>query len=133
MKYSINVADFRRATPLREENGTVQKLSPIYEKKLLLKAQREQTSDNISKKRKRKKSGRSVPKDLREQILERDNFRCQSCGDDNHLQVHHIKHRCDGGSNSPDNLITLCEKCHYEMHKDEPVGKLMKKHMDNLI
>lgn len=133
MKYSINVADFRRATPLREENGTVQKLSPIYEKKLLLKAQREQTSDNISKKRKRKKSGRAVPKDLREQILERDNFRCQSCGEDNHLQVHHIKHRCDGGNNSPDNLITLCEKCHYEMHKDEPVGKLMKKHMDNLI
>ncbi|WP_174999137.1 HNH endonuclease [Rugamonas aquatica] len=32
------------------------------------------------------------------------------------LQVHHIKPRSLGGSNDPDNLITLCEQHHEAVH-----------------
>jgi hypothetical protein len=48
-------------------------------------------------------------------ILERDNFTCQSCGakqsDDVLLEVDHIKPVSKGGTNDIDNLVTLCYKC----------------------
>ena len=47
----------------------------------------------------------------------RDNYACQYCGKKNvKLHVHHIQFRSDGGSNRPDNLITLCEQCHKDLH-----------------
>lgn len=50
---------------------------------------------------------------LRISIRERDNYTCQICGEkqgDRAHSVHHIdydKHNCN-----PNNLITLCTKCH---------------------
>ncbi|MBO8443020.1 MAG: HNH endonuclease, partial [Spirochaetes bacterium] len=38
-------------------------------------------------------------------------------GSRDHLEVHHIRQRKDGGSNSPDNLITLCHGCHRAWHE----------------
>ncbi len=35
------------------------------------------------------------------------------------LQVHHIEFRSNRGSNAPNNLITLCEKCHKQLHKQK--------------
>lgn len=54
---------------------------------------------------------------LREYILHRDNHRCQNpdCKNkDNQpiLELHHIVYRKNGGTNAPNNLITLCSKCH---------------------
>lgn len=53
---------------------------------------------------------------LRIQIIKRDNFTCQDCGikpdQTRKLQVHHIKRRKDGGTDTPDNLLTLCFSCH---------------------
>ena len=54
----------------------------------------------------------------------RDKHRCQQCGREEHLEVHHIQHREDGGSDRPDNLICLCHKCHYEHHNN---GLVLKK------
>lgn len=54
-------------------------------------------------------------------VLSRDDYKCKS-GKVNHskkLHVHHIKFRSDGGSNAPNNLITLCEDCHCKLHKGE--------------
>lgn len=66
------------------------------------------------------------------QILYRDNFTCQSCGEfhalknghgnympvsDSNLDVHHKLFVCNGGSDEPENLITLCRHCHREVHK----------------
>lgn len=79
--------------------------------------------------KRKKKNKRSTPEDIRQAVLKRDNYTCQKCGSTNDLHVHHIKYRSEGGSNDISNLITLCEECHYEIHKDEPVGKIMKKHM----
>lgn len=65
---------------------------------------------------------------LREYILHRDNHTCQNRNCKNKdkekiLEVHHIVFQSNGGTDRPDNLITLCTKCHTcENHKE---GKLL--------
>ncbi len=63
----------------------------------------------------------------RELVLARDNNRCRVCESEHQLVVHHI----DGtnnrdkmnANNHPDNLLTLCRKCHKELHnrQDEDI------------
>lgn len=64
-------------------------------------------------------------------VLQRDGYKCRSCGAIKRLAVHHIMHRENGGCDEPHNLVTLCAKCHAEQHKDDPVYKLMKKGLDS--
>lgn len=64
---------------------------------------------------------------LREAVFTRDNYTCQCCGksikDKVILHVHHIKYRSQGGTDSMDNLATVCHQCHTpKNHK--PGGKL---------
>lgn len=54
---------------------------------------------------------------LRRLVLKRDSWRCQICGSMRHLQVHHIKFRSLRGNDSERNLITLCAKCHAQIHQ----------------
>ncbi len=51
-------------------------------------------------------------KKIRRQIRRRDQNRCMRCGGTEHLQVHHITPYEDSFDNSPQNLITLCARCH---------------------
>ena len=56
---------------------------------------------------------------VREYVLFRDGHVCQCChgkSKDPILNVHHIESRKTGGD-APNNLITLCEKCHTDYHK----------------
>ena len=51
----------------------------------------------------------------------RDGYSCQNCGargSDVRLEVHHIRHRMDCGSDRPDNLVTLCHECHRKHHEE---------------
>lgn len=54
----------------------------------------------------------------REQTLERDDYRCQNCGCDEQLVVHHetYDHLGDEGS-WPEDLTTLCRSCHDWEHQ----------------
>jgi len=54
---------------------------------------------------------------LRQQILRRDGWRCQSCGTITTLEVHHRKFRSHSGKDSEENLITLCVACHARVHR----------------
>jgi len=64
-------------------------------------------------------------------IFRRDNYTCQKCGEfhgvinergiklpttNTKLEVHHIKQVRHGGDDAPDNLMTVCAKCHKEIH-----------------
>ncbi len=52
-------------------------------------------------------------------VLHRDNYTCQNCKGKSHdkkLCVHHIKFRSKKGTDTPSNLITLCKKCHTDVH-----------------
>jgi 5-methylcytosine-specific restriction endonuclease McrA len=60
---------------------------------------------------------------LRQQVLRRDGWRCQSCGAMSNLQVHHQQFRSLRGGDIEWNLITLCASCHSQLH-----GKQAAKH-----
>jgi 5-methylcytosine-specific restriction endonuclease McrA len=51
------------------------------------------------------------------EVLQRDGWRCQSCGSLENLQVHHQEFRSRSGDDSEDNLITLCARCHQSFHR----------------
>ena len=53
---------------------------------------------------------------LRQVVLRRDGWRCQSCGSTSNLEVHHQQFRSHSGDDSEENLITLCTICHSETH-----------------
>jgi 5-methylcytosine-specific restriction endonuclease McrA len=53
---------------------------------------------------------------LRNQVLRRDSWRCQSCGAMSNLEVHHKEFRSQSGDDSDQNLITLCNACHARVH-----------------
>jgi ATP-dependent DNA helicase RecQ len=53
---------------------------------------------------------------LRQQILRRDGWRCQSCGARSNLEVHHREFRSHLGADTEENLITLCTACHARVH-----------------
>jgi 5-methylcytosine-specific restriction endonuclease McrA len=54
---------------------------------------------------------------LRNLVLRRDGWRCQSCGTMSNLEVHHKQFRSPSGGDSGLNLITLCNKCHARVHR----------------
>jgi group II intron reverse transcriptase/maturase len=54
-------------------------------------------------------------------VRRRDGLRCQHCSaTEVTLHVHHIVPCKHGGNNDPDNLITLCMKCHRSQHRSQP-------------
>lgn len=69
---------------------------------------------------------RKISDAVRCKVLERDHFKCTECGwsydkanpadPRNYLELHHINHHVEGGENSVDNLITLCNVCHDQKH-----------------
>jgi 5-methylcytosine-specific restriction protein A len=67
-------------------------------------------------------------------IMRRDNYTCAVCGcffgelnefgirlatSYGKLEIHHLKRVSDGGDDNPDNLITVCIRCHKELHKKD--------------
>ena len=53
-------------------------------------------------------------------VLNRDKYTCQHCKTkQGTLEVHHIVFRSNGGSDEPDNLITLCRQCHRDLHLEK--------------
>ena len=53
-------------------------------------------------------------------VLNRDNYTCQCCKGkkkSNRLEIHHVIFRSNGGSDEEDNLITLCDTCHTNLHR----------------
>jgi HNH endonuclease len=58
-----------------------------------------------------------LPREVRLFVWKRDEFRCRECGvgvgrRGCKPQTHHIVPRANGGSDDPENLITLCFPCH---------------------
>jgi len=55
--------------------------------------------------------------ELRKEVLERDGWRCQYCGSLSAVEVHHQRFRSHQGEDTENNLISLCSKCHREIHE----------------
>ena len=54
-------------------------------------------------------------KKVRQAVLERDNGRCQRCGNIA-VDEHHILYKSLGGDEKEENLICLCRSCHDQAH-----------------
>ena len=74
-----------------------------------------------------------ISQKTKQQVLERDKFRCQKCGFfgmTDELEVHHKNMKVLGGENEISNLITLCSICHYFAPNSETD---FKKYLDEKI
>jgi hypothetical protein len=58
-------------------------------------------------------------RNFRAKVLWRDNYSCQHCGAKKDLNAHHIVPKMEGGTDTPQNGITLCKKCHDSLHAGE--------------
>ena len=77
---------------------------------------------------------RKISDKVRIEVLERDDFKCVVCGwnrdkltrDDPRkmLELHHKLHHKDHGENTVENLETLCNVCHDEMHRKHSSNKI---------
>lgn len=69
--------------------------------------------------RKGERNRATIPPSMRRTVLERDRYRCRAagCRSTRFLSVHHLVPREVGGSNDPENLITLCAGCHRLAHE----------------
>lgn len=63
--------------------------------------------------------GTDIPPNVRKAVYERDSFDgapcCIRCGRP-YPQVHHFIERSRGGLGIEENLVCLCERCHYDLH-----------------
>jgi 5-methylcytosine-specific restriction endonuclease McrA len=62
---------------------------------------------------------RTIPPKVRAQVLARDGHMCQArgCGNTQFLTLHHKTPVSVGGTNEPDNLTTMCSRCHRALHE----------------
>lgn len=69
---------------------------------------------------------RHISDAVRRHAMQRDSYTCRNCGwshdlwnssDPRFLELHHQIHHADGGSNELENLVTLCNVCHDQLHK----------------
>jgi hypothetical protein len=58
---------------------------------------------------------------LKSYLMQREDAKCQLCGktstQGNSFRIHHVIPRKDGGTDKPDNLSLLHEKCHTQLHR----------------
>jgi hypothetical protein len=60
-----------------------------------------------------------IPDAIRLAVLDRDNWSCVLCGTggENRVQLHHWRSfRSHGGPHIPENLVTVCFRCHEDIH-----------------
>jgi len=68
----------------------------------------------------------------RKSVLKRDSYACRHCGfkgDSKIMDVHHITSVRKGGTNTGDNMITLCRKHHNWADRDKISAELLKSYI----
>lgn len=68
-----------------------------------------------------RRANQTIPPAVRRAVLARDQRRCRvpGCTHATFVDVHHVRPRSEGGSHTPDNLITLCSAHHRASHRGE--------------
>lgn len=64
-------------------------------------------------------------------VYERDQHCCVNCKlwvEDGH-KPHHVIYKSHGGNDTLDNLVLLCDKCHYQVHHGKDSSKVKDKVM----
>ncbi|KKK96332.1 hypothetical protein LCGC14_2663850, partial [marine sediment metagenome] len=59
-----------------------------------------------------------ISKKIKQQVFERDGYKCKECGavlEPSLAEIHHILPISKGGTNELSNLTTLCRNCNYSI------------------
>ncbi|AKG24294.1 HNH endonuclease [Calothrix sp. 336/3] len=70
-----------------------------------------------------------IPKEVRQYVLQRDQYQCQSCGKketESQLTIDHIIPLARGGQNDMSNLQTLCLTCN--QRKNDKLDSRFRRH-----
>jgi 5-methylcytosine-specific restriction endonuclease McrA len=61
----------------------------------------------------------TIPPRVRREVLARDRHRCRrkGCHHTRFLDIHHMSPRAAGGTQDPENLVTMCTSCHALYHE----------------
>lgn len=76
-----------------------------------------------------------LDENVRIACLMRDGYRCQHCGQRNRkLEAHHLMFRANGGKDTLTNLLTLCKRCHHQLHEGKITLKVtgVSGHLDQI-
>lgn len=52
-----------------------------------------------------------IPSNIRDEVLERDNYTCRYCGSKTNLTLDHVYPESKGGEATPENLVVACRSC----------------------
>jgi 5-methylcytosine-specific restriction endonuclease McrA len=68
-------------------------------------------------------------------VYTRDDWKCRHCNNRNGLHPHHVifQSRGDASTDTLDNLLTLCWKCHHAIHDGHLRIEVVSKTKDNLV
>jgi 5-methylcytosine-specific restriction endonuclease McrA len=59
---------------------------------------------------------RRLPDKIRKAVYSRDDWKCRHCGRRDGLHPHHVSYQSAGGEHVENNLLTLCARCHGDIH-----------------
>lgn len=59
----------------------------------------------------------ALPAKISRAVYTRDDWRCRHCRNRNGLHPHHVVYQGHGGGDVLNNLLTLCWKCHRDIHE----------------
>lgn len=74
-----------------------------------------------------------LPREVSQAVFTRDGFKCRRCGWRGNLHPHHVIHKSQRGSDTLDNLITLCSDCHRLYHDGKIEIIVVEKQEKNII
>ena len=121
IKYVANISDYqRRIRQLRTEEGyaiaTINTGRPDLRPGEYVLADAERVAEPHD---------RMIPYEVQERVYDRDGSACRCCGGKPGawlrpgayvLQLHHVLHHRTGGPNNLENLVTVCNVCHVDVH-----------------
>jgi len=65
--------------------------------------------------------------ELKKQALARDGFKCTSCGSTLKLHGHHKLYRHNLRACTVEDIVTLCKRCHEQLHRDKAKARKEKR------
>lgn len=68
---------------------------------------------------------------VRKDIYNRDDGKCQQCGDVG-TEIHHVKYRSQGGRGVTTNGLLLCSDCHRIVHQDRNLTLDWQRHFESM-
>jgi 5-methylcytosine-specific restriction endonuclease McrA len=71
--------------------------------------------NEITRKERTVRKAVSIPGGVESRVLNQADGKCELCGREFRISVHHIIPRAEGGLSEPENYIVLCRECHNEV------------------